>query len=124
MRTISRQELVDWLDSDEWDGVLIDVLPEESFRDVHAAGAINVPLGDEFERRVRQAAPDKVRNVVLYCGSSQCPASQEAALKMEEMGYSRVFVFKGGLDEWQRAGLPLEGEKVEAPAFSPPGFDI
>jgi len=30
------------------------------------------------------------------------------AQKLQERGYERVWALKGGLDAWQKAGLPVE----------------
>jgi len=54
-----------------------------------------------------QARFDRDRTVVLYCASYDCPASTEAAKRLMRMGFTSVFDYKGGLEEWKRAGYPV-----------------
>lgn len=85
---------------------LVDTLPENFFKDCHLPGAINIPSKDiaqEAEKKIDRNIP-----VVTYCAGYTCPVSTRAAKKLLEMGYSQVFDFKGGIEIWKEAGLPLE----------------
>lgn len=105
MQTIDRQELKQMMDQNQ-DFVLIEALPEKAFNEEHLPGAINVPVqADDFEEKVKQAVPDKDKPVVLYCANTECPASPQAAKKMEEMGYKKVYDYEAGKQDWREAGL-------------------
>lgn len=94
---------------------LINVLSREQYRDAHIGGSSNIPVGDEdFVLKVEQTVGDKKRPVVVYCASTTCDASEKAARKLEEAGFKKVFDYEGGTKSWQEAGLPVEGEKVQA----------
>jgi rhodanese-related sulfurtransferase len=63
---ISREELKVKMDRGE-DFVLLEVLPEKSYRRSHLPGAINLPPG--HTDRARELIPDKEAEVVVYCAS-------------------------------------------------------
>lgn len=108
METIDRQQLKKWMD-EKRDFVLIEALPEENFRKEHLPGAINIPVKDErFEDKIRESVPDTEKPVVVYCANTDCPASPEAGRKMEAMGYSKVFDYEAGKEDWKQAELELE----------------
>ncbi len=107
MKTIERDELKKRLDQDG-DFALVEVLPESHFRKFHLPGAVNVPLDDSFDENIQEAVPDKSRAVVVYCQNTACPASPNAARRMEELGYEDVYDYEGGKEDWQEAGLPTE----------------
>lgn len=92
---------------------VVDVLPENSFRKKHIPGAINVPVEkDDFVRRVKSAVGEPDGGLVVYCAGADCDASPRAAKKLEQAGFRGVYDFEGGLEEWERADLPLEGAAV------------
>lgn len=105
MQTIDHQELKRMMDEKQ-DFVLIEALPESSFREEHLPGAINIPVeADDFDELVKDAIPDKDQDVVLYCANTECPASPKAAKKMEAMGYTHVYDYEAGKADWKEAGL-------------------
>ena len=85
---------------------LVDVLSEESYKEDHIPGAINIPL-----RKLEQMAEhhlDKQEIIVVYCGSYSCQKSTKAARKLLELGYENTLDFKAGKRGWQHTGLGLE----------------
>lgn len=50
---------------------------------------------------------DRSRLIVTYCQSVQCWGSYNAALRAIRLGYSNVHWFRGGMEAWRQAGLPL-----------------
>lgn len=88
--------------------VLVDVLPGSSYTNQHLRGAINIP-DEQIEQLAPRVLPDKEVEVVVYCASYACPASTHAATTLKRLGYTNVRDYKGGLEAWRAAGLPLEG---------------
>lgn len=107
---LSRKELKEWLDADK-DLKLIEVLAEESFRDFHIPGAVNVP-GDQLRERIPEVVPNKDQTVVVYCASPSCTASDRAAALLVEMGYTDVHDYRGGKSHWKEGGLPVATEEM------------
>jgi rhodanese-related sulfurtransferase len=107
--TISRDELKAKIDSHE-DFQLVEALAQDEFQQQHLPGAINLPP-DRVKDRASQVLPDKDADIVVYCGSSTCAASENAAAELERQGYSRVRRYVEGKKDWAEAGLPMEGQK-------------
>ena len=63
----------------------------------------------EFGQYLQQATQGrKDRPMVFYCQSIQCWMSYNAALRAINLGYSKVLWYRGGVEAWQQAGLPLQ----------------
>jgi rhodanese-related sulfurtransferase len=52
--------------------------------------------------------------IVTYCSNTACTNSEIAANKLSAMGYTNVRKYAQGKQDWQEAGLPLEGGPVAA----------
>ncbi|HEY8189758.1 MAG TPA: rhodanese-like domain-containing protein [Micavibrio sp.] len=85
--------------------VVINVLSADSFDKEHIPGSINVPLeSPDFLERVAKKVKDKNAEIVVYCAKTECTASEQAAEKLTEAGYTKVYDFTGGLKEWKDSG--------------------
>ncbi len=49
------------------------------------------------------------QKVIVYCGGGSCDASLLVALRLREVGFKDVVVFKDGWDGWTKAGHPVIG---------------
>ena len=98
---------------------LVNVLGEGAFAMAHIPGSINIPHGNEavFERRF---AKDK--EIIVYCGSPDCPASNNVAAALVTRGFRRVYDYAGGLSDWQQGGYPIASSPSieEAPTLPNP----
>lgn len=114
MKKTSALQVQEMLDRSE-DFHLVNVLPEEAFDEKRIPGSVNVPVEDtDFLERMQELVDDPGATIVVYCASTACQASPRAARRLEEAGYRNVIDFEGGLEEWERARLPLEGSAVRA----------
>jgi rhodanese-related sulfurtransferase len=103
--TITREALRAKMEAQET-FILVDVLSPESYARGHLPGAINIPVSD-VEREAPATLPEDAV-IVVYCASFECQASPAAARKLEEMGYTSVTDYEGGLAAWKDADYPLE----------------
>jgi rhodanese-related sulfurtransferase len=86
--------------------IVVDVLKKEQYDKEHIKGAISIPLDD-----LEMEAPEKLDKddmIIVYCASFECPASTQAAQKLEEMGYNNVYDYKGGIKDYKEAGLAVD----------------
>lgn len=84
------------------DAQLLDVRTPEEFNDQHIDKATNINWnGADFEKEV--AVLDKSKPVYLYCKSGG--RSAQAASKLAEMGYLKIYELQGGMMKWNAAGL-------------------
>jgi len=113
-KTIEREELKRRLQEDD-DLVLIEVLSEREYRRSHIKGAINIPFKEIAHRARDRFAPDQP--IVVYCADRQCRASPIAAEKLQHSGFRDVSEYRGGKQDWEQAGYPIEsGEPPGASA--------
>ena len=107
MKKITRDDLRQFLQQDPTLAI-VEVLDPESYETFHLPRAMNVPLGQEFDRSIQQALPDKSQRIVVYCKDEESTASPTAARKMERLGYENVYDYPGGKLDWKGSGLPVE----------------
>lgn len=62
----------------------------------------------EFATRLEQVTGGKkTRPLAFYCVNSQCWLSYNASLRAVALGYTQVLWYRGGVEAWRAAGLPL-----------------
>lgn len=114
MQKLSAKQLKQMMDRPE-DIPVINVLPKPSFEQKHIPGSVNVPVeSPKFFEQVEKLTDSRDEQVVVYCASTECDASDKAAKILEQAGYEKVYDFAGGLTEWEEADLPLEGSAATA----------
>ena len=101
LEPVSRAELLDRLRAGT--AAVLDVRPEDEFRQGHLPEALNIPLA-QLERRLAELPPD--REVVAYCRGPWCVLSFEAVAALRQRGY-RARRLEDGYPEWKTAGLPI-----------------
>jgi len=69
------------------DALIIDVRSPGEFASGHVDGALNVPL-DRFAQAYTSAAPNKSRQIILYCQSGA--RSGQAMRILQQQGYENV----------------------------------
>ncbi len=86
--------------------VVVDVREQNEFEEAHVPGAVHVPRGF-LESRIEGAAPDKSREVVLYCASGNRSALAAHTLQ-SLLGYENVSSMTGGITLWKDRGFDVE----------------
>ena len=112
--TISTEALYRMLQGPAGGYLLLDVLggPEVLPNAVAAApAAAPGSFDDETQRQFGQflaqaTGGNRGLPLVLYCQSTQCWMSYNAALRAIRLGYTQVHWYRGGIEAWQAAGLP------------------
>jgi rhodanese-related sulfurtransferase len=86
---------------------LWNVLTKEYYKaDKNIPGSKWFPA-DTLTREIAEKNAKKDETVVTYCGGVKCPSSRQAAEKLVSVGYTKVYAFEGGLEEWIGAGYPV-----------------
>src|SRR5215469_6178667 len=83
LEPVSRGELIDRLRSGT--ATVLDVRPEDEFRQGHLPGALNIPLA-QLERRLAELSAD--REIIAYCRGPWCVLSFEAVAGAASTGLS------------------------------------
>ena len=96
-KELTVEEIKKWIDGPK-DFVLLDVLAQGSYEARHIPTAKSAPVAEaDFLDKVASLVPDKDTTVAVYCASSTCHLSPQAATKLVEAGYTDVYDYKGGL---------------------------
>jgi sulfur-carrier protein adenylyltransferase/sulfurtransferase len=85
--------------------LFVDVREQDEWDEGHIPGAVHIPRG-YLESRIENAAPDRSKQVVVYCAGGS--RSAFAAKTLEELGYENVVSLAGGYTDWKRSGLPTQ----------------
>ena len=87
---------------------VVEVLQPKEFAKGHIPGAINIPFTKMTSEARKRFSPQD--EIVLYCHDPQCQASTRAAEKLEKLGYTNLYEYDGGKEDWKAAGYPFEYE--------------
>lgn len=102
---LSKQEIIEVLQAKEFaahienkDVQLIDVRMKSEFEQGHIKGAKHHHIYDkDFAEQVSYL--DKDKPVYVYCKAGS--RSEEAALQLKEMGFTKIYDLKGGISSWK-----------------------
>jgi len=103
--TITRAELKSAMDDDAV--VVLDTLGGHYYESQHLPGAHPLVL-DDVDAQARTLVPDLSTPIVTYCSDTTCPNSTRVAMRLEQLGYTDVRKYAGGIADWTAAGLPVE----------------
>jgi len=89
--------------------LIIDVRSQEEFAGQHIDNAINIDWnGDNFEGKISKY--DKSKPIYVYCMSGG--RSKQAAEKLGDMGFTKIYELQGGIMKWNAAGLSIPTDKI------------
>jgi phage shock protein E len=92
----------------EKDVVVLDVRSPQEFSEGHVAGAVNTPVSGvplrQFDEQVGKL--DKNKTYLVHCARGV--RSANAVSRMQKLGFKHLLDYSGGMDEWRRAGKPVE----------------
>ena len=89
------------------DLVIIDNRHAEEFTKGHIEGAINLLDTDLRQTDVARLAPRLDTPLLFYCNGERCLRSSHAAKMAAGWGYTRIYWFRGGWQEWLDKQLPI-----------------
>jgi rhodanese-related sulfurtransferase len=103
--TITRDELQQRIT--QGDITVLEALPVSYWEAEHLPGAIAFPL-DDVDGQAARLLPDKAAAVAVYCSNATCNNSHVVAERLTKLGYTSVFRYTEGKQDWIEAGLPVE----------------
>ncbi len=86
----------------------IDVRRVTDYQSSHIQGAKHLDLKLDLTEASLLNVVKKHRPVVFYCNGDMCQRSAKASEKAVAWGWMKVYYYRGGYPDWQKAGLPLE----------------
>lgn len=87
--------------------LFVDARDEGYFKAGHIQGAMKNIFLMELIFNIEEKQ-SKNTSLVVYCGDPGCGDSEQLAYDLKEMGFTKLYVFKGGWLEWSKAGYPSE----------------
>jgi len=97
-RYISTDLLADRLVNQDPAVLLVDVRSEEEFKDFALPNAINIPLENLLDENFEGFINQDIYDVILY--SNDNFYADQAWIICNRLGYAKLYVLKGGLNEW------------------------
>jgi rhodanese-related sulfurtransferase len=104
--------------------LLVDTRNDKEYGAKHIANAILVPYHEKslkdvaFDTKADDfsglKALDKNRPTVFACNGPECWKSYKASRQAIAAGFKQVYWLRGGLPEWDGAGLPVESKPQDA----------
>jgi len=86
--------------------IFIDARAVEYYEEGHIAGAM---VNSNFRELMFNLDSKQTRfdPIVLYCDGGDCQLSEELGYDLEAEGFSTIYVFSGGWEQWVEAKLPI-----------------
>jgi rhodanese-related sulfurtransferase len=92
--------------------VIFDARKLADYEKGHLPGAFALPH-DDIDTYFQPLLPLLVADqpVMTYCAGKDCDEALELTRYLRRNGFTNVVLFLGGFEEWDGAGLPVEGRK-------------
>jgi rhodanese-related sulfurtransferase len=89
--------------------VLLDARPPEDFQQGYIPCATSLPISnfkETYDTVSHLLSEDKI--IICYCEGFNCTDSSMLAMELYKEGFKDIFVYKGGIEEWQQLGFPMQ----------------
>lgn len=89
--------------------ILLDARTPDNFQQCHIPGAVSLPISrfnetyDGVSSQLKQ-----YKTIICYCEGHDCTDSTLLALELFKKGHTDIFVYKGGMAEWEQLAYPVE----------------
>ncbi len=84
--------------------IFVDARPVEEYMTAHIGNAISIFPYDEnkdnYFKKLTSLPNDKI--IVAYCSGGECEASHHIVEDLVSFGYTKVFLFAGGWEDWTK----------------------
>jgi rhodanese-related sulfurtransferase len=87
--------------------VILDNRKPEDFAAGHIDGAIRLIDTEVTSETLAKYIPVKDTPVLFYCNGVKCGRAAKATEKAVQLGYTKVYYYALGMDEWNTQHLPL-----------------
>lgn len=103
-REIHTNELKTWYDTNKM-MIVVDARSKPYYDGTLLPKAVWLPY-DASAKELKKTIPDKKSLIVVYCWNPQCPASQYLVDRLIIEGYTNIYKYVAGLEDWIRQGFP------------------
>ena len=106
---VSAEEVVELIGSED-NLVVVDARKNSDHQKGWIEGSHALPNTETNPETLAKAVPDKAQPVLFYCNGAKCGRSYESAKIAIAAGYTKIYWFRGGMEEWEAKGLPVVKE--------------
>jgi rhodanese-related sulfurtransferase len=93
------------------DILFLDARRTSVYRARHIAGARSIAIweadADDKVKALFAEGRDQSAPIVIYCSGGECEDSHMLGQKLYFVGFDNVLVYKDGLPDWEKRGLPV-----------------
>ena len=89
------------------DLIVIDSRKKTEYLKGHIEGAINILNTRLKPEDLENILQDTSAEVLFYCNGVRCLRSSDSIVKARDWGYTNLFWFRGGWNEWTKKRLPV-----------------
>jgi len=86
---------------------VVDALPENAYQHRHLPTAVNL-TAEDAPAMADTVLPERSRLIVAYSTDAACTRGPDLVATLIRIGYQRVRLYSGGIEDWVSAGLPIE----------------
>jgi rhodanese-related sulfurtransferase len=88
--------------------IFIDARNRDDYDKSRVKNALSLPFYefDGYKDILKKIPQDEL--IVIYCNGPECDLSDMLAEELYKIGYGNILIFKGGWEEWEKAGYPYE----------------
>ncbi len=104
--TVNADGILDLLDKHP-DLVILDNRKEGDFNGGHIEGAVRLIDTDVNADSLASAIPSKDTPVLMYCNGIKCGRAAKAVTAAVDLGYTNVYYYALGMEEWKGMSLPV-----------------
>lgn len=87
--------------------IVIDSRKKTEYLKGHIEGAINILNTELGLDKLESIAPDRGTALLFYCNGVRCLRSSDSLTKAIGWGYTNLFWFRGGWNEWIEKRFPV-----------------
>jgi len=103
---VTAEEVIELIESTD-DLVVIDARKTSDREKGWIEGSVGLPNTDTNADSLAKVLAAKTTPVMFYCNGVKCGRSYESAQIAIAEGYSKIYWFRGGMEEWEAKGLPV-----------------
>jgi rhodanese-related sulfurtransferase len=105
-KTVNAQQIFELVTKTS-DIVILDNRKPEDFAAGHIEGAVRLIDTDVSAETLAEQITTKDTPVLFYCNGVKCGRAAKATEKAVQFGYTKVYYYALGMDDWNNQRLPL-----------------
>ena len=104
---VNAEKIIDLVESLD-DLIIIDARTVSDYDKGHIPDSVRLVNTETNADSLAKILPAKDAPVLFYCNGAKCGRSVESCKIAVADGYSNVYWFRGGIQEWEAKGFPVE----------------